>query len=210
MVTLVPKVLTSPFLHFDYQKSDANYNYMNNTSNLRSLGMVKAAMPRVIDLYNKVNNLQNLTDVPILDRPLNSIRRNVGNEAVVDFESLRNAILTEVNTALSGSSVASDFRINLELQNMGSNRTVGQLQKAIGNLMSALEARGEASEAVPYPWDVVQGKKSMAEWKKEQREESMAAMKPANQPAGKTVVERRKSASGKILVKYSDGTIGEE
>lgn len=171
--------------------------------------MVQAAMPRVYDLYRKAKDLQNLTNLPILDEPLNKIRRAVGSENVVAFESLRNAILAEVNAALSGTAVASDFRIKLELENLKSGMTLGQQTKSIENLISALEARGEAAEMVLYPWDVVRGERTMEDWKANQRTE---AMNVKNMIFGnkKQVVERRKTADGRVLVKYSDGTIGEE
>jgi hypothetical protein len=140
---------------FDFTKADANYNYMSNASNLRSIGLVKATMPRVDDLQGKIAALQNSTNIPIMDRPLNNIKRDFGNVPVVDFESLRNAIIIEIGTALSGSSVVTDSRINLELKNLSSDRTPAQLNAAINNLKSALEARADASIAVPYDWEEV-------------------------------------------------------
>ncbi len=140
---------------FNFQKADANYNYMNNSSNLRSIGLVQAALPRVDDLQNKIGALQNSTKIPIMDRPINKLKREVGNVPVADFESLRNALISEVNTALSGSSTQTDYRIKLELENLGSDRTPAQLNTAINNLRSALEARTDASRAIPYPWEEV-------------------------------------------------------
>jgi hypothetical protein len=87
---------------------------------------------------------------------------------VSDFESLRNAVIQEVNTALTGSSTASDFRIRLEMENLKSGMTVRQQMASIDNLMSALEARKDAAYAVPYPWEVVRGETTMEQWKQKQ------------------------------------------
>jgi hypothetical protein len=154
----IQQAIRDKYPNFNFNQANANYKYMTNPTNLVAIGRVEAAMPRVEDLKSKINKLNNIAGIPLLDKPLNSIRRSVGgNEAIVDFESLRNAILTEVNTALSGSSVASDYRIKLELENLGSDRTPRQLYTAINNLKSALEARTDASKAVPYDWDKIRG-----------------------------------------------------
>ena len=162
---------------FDFQKASANYKYTTNSSVLRSAGQAQAAMPRVYDLYGKISNLKNTFDVPLLDEPLNKIKRALGNKAVSDFESLRNAIIQEVNTALSGSATASDYRIKLELENLKSGMTVGQQMASIDNLISALDARKDASTYTVYPWEVVQGKLSTKDWQKREREEATAVRK---------------------------------
>lgn len=168
------KAVTDKYPNFNFQLADANFNYRNNSGNLRSLGLVAAAMPRVYDLYHKSMDLQNSTDIPLLDEPLNKIKRALGSKKVADFESLRNAIILEVNTALSGSAVATDYRVKLELENLKSGMTLGQQMASIGNLISALEARMDASQLNPYPIEVVQGNKKMEDWKKEQEEQSKA------------------------------------
>lgn len=158
--------------------AEANYKYLTNAGNLKSAGMAKAAMPRVFDLKVKAEALAQ-RHPRFVNAPLNAIKKEFGSESVVDFESLRNAILTEVNTALSGSSVASDFRIQLELENLGSGRTTKQLNIAVDNLMSALEARQDASYAEFYPWDVVTGKMNMKEWRKTEMDKAEEEYKKA-------------------------------
>ena len=163
--------VTEVYPKFDFGMNDANYKYRNDANILRSASLVKAAMPRVMDLYRKAIDLKNSTNLPILDEPLNKVKRAVGNERVADFESLRNALLFEVNTALSGSSVASDYRIKLEIENLKSGMTFGQQIKTISNLISALQARSDASTLNAYPMEVVQGKKTLDQWRKEQEQE---------------------------------------
>jgi len=160
-LTQIQDAVLSKYPDFDFNKAETNYSYMINPNNLRSIGLVKAAMPRIDDLMEKIDGIKNSIGAPLLDRPLNAVKRAVGgNVPIVDFESLRNAIIVEVNTALSGSSVVSDYRIKLELENMGSDRTPKQLKAAIANLKAALDARMDASKAVPYAWTEVRGEES--------------------------------------------------
>lgn len=168
--TVFPKV-TAMYPNFDFNKAEANYRYMVNPANLRSIGLVQAARPRVEDLITKAQNLQNLTNVPVLDKPMNEVRKAVGNVPVADFESLRNAILQEINTALAGSSTQSDYRIKLEMENFNSGRTINQLKAAGNNLLAALDARTDASTATPYPWDVVRGERTVEQWHKDLQKE---------------------------------------
>lgn len=199
---------------FDFIKSDANYNYMNNSNILRATGLAAAAMPRVYDLYSKMEGLKNTFGVPLLDEPWNKARKALGSKEVTDFESLRNAIIQEVNTALSGSSTASDYRIKLELENLKSGMTVGQQMASVGNLISALQARQDASTMVVYPWEVVRGEKTMEQWKAEQKVEAekVKIMRfntggSGSRITNKTVVKQFVSPStGKTKIVYSDGT----
>jgi hypothetical protein len=185
---------------------------MNNASVLRSAGLVKATLPRVYDLYNKVDKIQNYAKVPILDLPINKVRQWTGSTVITDYESLRNAVIQEVNTALSGTSVASDYRIKLELENLKSEMTPAQHKAAINNLISALRAREEASEAVVYPWEVVKGIRTMEDWKKQNLEEAEAVKKikvggEQKPTSGKRVVEKFFSKkTGKTKYVYEDGT----
>jgi hypothetical protein len=157
---LIFKELKDRYPKFDLNKAEANYKYMTNPNNLRTIGLVAAARPRVEALIGKIDALQNSTKIPIADKPLNAIKRDLGgNVPIVDYESLRNAIIQEVNTALSGSSVISDYRIKLELENLGSNRSPNQLKVAVNNLLTALDARTDASLAIPYSWEEVRGEK---------------------------------------------------
>jgi hypothetical protein len=152
--------------------NDANDKYRNDANILRSSGLVAAALPRVNDLYRKAMDLTNKTNLPILDKRINDVRKAVGSEAVTEFESLRNAVLFEVNTALSGSSVPSDYRIKIELENLESGMTFGQQIKSINNLISALQARADAATMMAYPLDVVRGQRSLDQWRKDQEAEA--------------------------------------
>lgn len=158
-MTQIRQEVRNLYPNFNFNKAEANYKYMVNPNNLRTIGLVKATMPRVDDLMMKVDAIANKAGLPFIDQPLNKARAAVGNVPVVDYESLRNAIIQEVNTALSGSSVATDYRVKLELENLGSNRTPAQLKAAITNLKSALEARSDASLAIPFSWEDVRGEK---------------------------------------------------
>jgi len=175
---------------FNFTMNDANAKYRNDSNILRSAGLVNAIMPRIQDLYQKGKNLENTFGVPALDKPLNAIKKEFGSELVMDFESLRNAIMFEANTALSGSSVPSDYRIKLELENLASGFTLGQQIKSIENLSSALIARKEASTMMAYPLDVVRGEKTLDAWRKEVERESKMSMNdyPKEESGGLSVI----------------------
>ena len=99
-------------------------------------------------------------------------KESIKSVEVVDFESLRNSLIQEAGVALTGSSVVSDHRLHLEMENLGSGLTIGQATESIINLMNALEARGDAATLDAYPKEVVQGLKTEKEWKKEAFEQS--------------------------------------
>ena len=160
--------------NFNFNMSEANMKYRTNSSNIRAAALAQAALPRVEDLYVKVQDLNNVTGIPLLDTPLNVLRKQFGSTKVSDYNSLRNAIIQEVNTALSGTSVASDFRIHLENENLRDSMTPAQLAESIKNLISALDARTDASTAEMYPLEVVQGTITMDQWKDLERSERKA------------------------------------
>jgi hypothetical protein len=156
---LVQSLVAEQNPKFDFIKSDANKKFIDSPANLRILSLVQASYPRVASLLEKADALGNISP-RTANLALNAIRREFGGkagEAVVDFESMRNAIISEVNTALTGSSTGSDYRVRLELQNMATKNTLGEQRVAINNLLSALDARADASTGVPYPWEEVTG-----------------------------------------------------
>ena len=90
----------------------------------------------------------------------------LGMTPYTNYESNRNAILQEVNTALSGSSQGSDMRIKIELENLQSARSPAQISGAIENLRMALEARLDVDLSPLYPIEVVRGDKTIANIKR--------------------------------------------
>ncbi|MFH1070433.1 MAG: hypothetical protein V1794_12510 [Candidatus Glassbacteria bacterium] len=75
--------------------------------------------------------------------------------------------MQEINTALSGTSQASDLRIKIELENLKSSRSPAQIKGAIENLRMALEARLDVDLSPLYPIEVVRGEKSIEQYKQE-------------------------------------------
>jgi hypothetical protein len=154
---IVQSDIAKRYPEFDFIKSDANKKFINTPQNLRTIGLVQATYPRVESLKDKADALANINPRAI-NMTLNAISKEFGKTPVIDFESMRNAIIQEVNTALSGSSTPSDYRIKLELENLPTKNSPAQLQVAINNLLNALDARLDASTGVPFPLQEVQGK----------------------------------------------------
>ena len=96
-----------------------------------------------------------------------AVLTETGKPAYTNYESNRNAIVQEINTALSGSSQSSDIRLQIELDNLKSARSPAQIKGAIGNLRAALEARLDVDLSPLYPIEVVRGEKTLAQYKKE-------------------------------------------
>jgi hypothetical protein len=151
---------------FDFVKADANAKWDQNPGNLRTQSMIQAALPRVQALQGQVEQLGN-TKIPLINRVQALSSRETGSPEYTNFAANRNAIVQEINTALSGSATSSDMRIDLELQNIAEARSPAQLHGAITNLNEALLSRLDSSKSPPWPMEVVQGKKSPAEYTKE-------------------------------------------
>jgi len=150
---------------FNYALANQNFKYMDNPNTLRAIGLSRAVLPRVFAMEDKIDKIGNKFGAPILDLAWNKVRKEVlGDVGLADYESLRNDIIQEVNSALSGTSVSSDSRLNLELERLKSSATPGQLRTAIKNLKSALQARIDSGAMIPNPWEVVRGEISQKEW----------------------------------------------
>ncbi len=151
---------------FDFNMSDANYKWKQSQVNMRTVNFVGGALPRMEALSNQLNALPNV-DIPLINKVMRQVSIQTGKPEYSNFESNRNAIVQEINTALSGSATGSDMRIKIELENLQSTRSPKQIIGAINNLREALIARLDVDLSPLYPLEVVQGKKSMDQYKKE-------------------------------------------
>lgn len=165
-VALSNKVMSEvrkEYPNFNFTFMEANRKYIESSTNQRILGAVDASLPRVQMLAEQAENLKN-SNIPAINRVMKEILTQTGSSTYTDFESNRNAIVQEVNTALSGSSVSSDMRVSIELENLKSARSPKQLLGAIGNLREALLARRESSQQYIYPMEVVRGEMTISEF----------------------------------------------
>jgi hypothetical protein len=115
-------------------------------------------------LADQVKALPNV-DINTINRVMKVTLTEMGKPPYTDFESNRNAIVQEINTGLSGSAVGSDFRVQIELDNLKSARSPRQIVGAIGNLTEAVISRLDASLSPIYPLSVVQGKETMGRYR---------------------------------------------
>ena len=150
--------------NFSFIQNDANSKWTQNAANMRTIAMTEAALPRMMALDEQVGKLGN-TDIPRINAVMRIVARETGRPEYTNFEANRNAIVQEINTALSGSATSSDLRIRIELENIQSTRSPAQLAGAIHNLREALISRLDTSLAVPYPLEVVRGEKTLTEFK---------------------------------------------
>lgn len=148
---------------FNFGYSEANYKWQTNPRNLQVISQIEAALPRVTRLVEQVGPLKN-KDFNAINRAWRVVSREFGRPEFTNFEANRNAIVQEINTALSGSATSSDLRVKIELENVQTARSPAQLVGALQNLNEALLSRLDTSVSVPYPLEVVQGKKSPQEF----------------------------------------------
>jgi hypothetical protein len=106
------------------------------------------------------------TPIPAWNSVLKQLSVQTGDDKYTNFMSNRNAIVQEVNTALSGSSQSSDMRVQIELDNLREARSPKQLAGSIVNLREALLARRESSMQYIYPMEVVRGEMTKAQFDK--------------------------------------------
>lgn len=163
--TKIQSEVLKKYPKFDFVKLDSNAKWDMNPTNQRTQSMIMAALPRVSSLADQVKSLGN-TDIPIANRVKQFTETELGGADYTNFNSNRNAIVQEINTALSGSSTSSDMRINIELENINSARSPAQLHGAINNLNEALLSRLDSSKSPLWPKEVVQGRKSPEEYTK--------------------------------------------
>jgi hypothetical protein len=168
MVAKIKTAVLQKYPKFNFTYSDANSRWTRSTTNQRTISMIEGSLPRVTMLDDQLQQLPN-ADFPAINAVMRQASIQTGKPAFVDFESNRNAIVQEINTALSGSATGSDFRVKIELENLNTSRSPAQLRAAIGNLREALLARLEPSMSPLYPIEVVRGEKTMEQYLNEVR-----------------------------------------
>lgn len=162
----VKKMVRDEYPNFDFNMADANYKWKQSATNQRTINFVGGALPRLGALDAQLKELPNV-DLNVINRVMRQVLTEFGKPAYTNYESNRNAIVQEINTALSGTSQSSDERLRLELENLKSARSPQQIKGAIENLRLALEARLDVDLSPLYPIEVVRGEKSMSQYKKE-------------------------------------------
>ncbi len=162
----VQSLVLKKYPKFDFNMSDANYKWKQSQINQRTINFVGGSLPRVEALGNQLQALEN-ADIPAINKVMRQISIQTGRPEYTNFESNRNAIVQEINTALSGSATGSDMRIKIELENLQSSRSPQQIIGAINNLREALISRLDVDLSPIYPKEVVQGVKSLEEYKEE-------------------------------------------
>ena len=162
----VKKMVRDEYPNFDFNMADANYKWKQSATNQRTINFVGGALPRLGALDAQLKELPNV-DLNVINRAMRQVLTEFGKPAYTNYESNRNAIVQEINTALSGTSQSSDVRLQLELENLKSARSPQQIKGAIENLRLALEARLDVDLSPLYPIEVVRGEKTMSQYKKE-------------------------------------------
>ena len=163
---MVKSGVLAQYPKFDFSKADANYKWRQSSTNQRTINFVGGALPRLGALDAQLKELPNV-DLNVINRVMRQVLTEFGKPAYTNYESNRNAIVQEINTALSGTSQSSDERLKLELENLKSARSPQQIKGAIENLRLALEARLDVDLSPLYPIEVVRGEKTEEQYKKE-------------------------------------------
>lgn len=151
---------------FDFAKADANVKWDQNQNNARTQSMIMGALPRVQALQEQVETLGN-TSIPAINRVQAFTKTELGSPEYTNFMSNRNAIIQEINTALSGSATQSDMRVKIELENLKEARSPAQLHGSINNLNEALLSRMDSAKSPLWPIEVVRGDMSPQDYTKQ-------------------------------------------
>lgn len=166
VATKVKSKVLEKYPKFSSMMADANYKWKQSATNQRTINFVGGALPRLQALDEQLKQLPNV-DLNAINRVMRVVSIETGKPEYTNYESNRNAIVQEVNTALSGSSTGSDLRITIELENLKSARSPKQIAGAISNLREALIARMDVDLSPLYPIEVVRGEVSLDDYKKE-------------------------------------------
>lgn len=147
--------------------------------------------------------------IDTLDRSLGTVERLLAHPGRATATGLSGAI--DPRNYIPGTN-AKDFQKELEtfdaqlfLSNVKQLKGMGQLSDAEGKKVSAAAGAikpGMSDKAIENNLNIIRSELGKAKVRM-----MSGAMKA---PSGRTVVERRVTKSGKTLIKYSDGTIGEE
>jgi len=149
---------------FNMGMADANYKWKQSATNQRTINFAGGALPRLSALDEQLSKLPNV-DLNMINKVMSTVSKEFGKPEYTNFESNRNAIVQEINTALSGSSQSSDMRLVIELENLKSARSPAQIRGAISNLREALIARVDTDLSPLYPIEVVRGDKTLEQYK---------------------------------------------
>ncbi len=208
---------------FNLMYNDANYKWFTSARGTSTINMLNGSLPRVAALYSQIDELPN-TSLNSWNAFKRAVVTELGYQDYSAFEANRNAIVQEVNAAISGTSQASDLRVKIELENLKTSRSPEQLRAATENLYEALTARLDSSMAGPFPPEVVNGNLSMDKYRKEitekykgnydrypdRRWKQQTGAQPASggQPGQKTVVGTGTDPdTGRPVNRYSDGSV---
>lgn len=166
VATKVKSEILKTYPKFNMTMADANYKWKQSATNQRTVNFAGGALPRLRALDDQLKALPNV-NINSINAVMRAFLTETGSPVYADFESNRNAIVQEINTALSGTSQSSDTRLNIELENLKSKRSPAQIAAAVKNLREALIARLDIDLSDLYPMEVVRGEKTMGQYKSE-------------------------------------------
>ena len=145
--------------------------------------MIEGALPRLALLDDQLKQMPN-ADFPAINKVMQVVATQTGKPQFTNFESNRNAIVQEINTALSGSATGSDYRVKIEMENLNAARSPVQISGAISNLREALLARLEPSMSPLYSTEVLRGEKTADQYLKELRQKYTGKYRQQGGPPG--------------------------
>lgn len=144
------KLMVKRHPEVDQAKLAANIKFLGDPIINRQVNYINGVLPRIESIRDKIKKLHP-TPFPSLNAAQNWIRKQGGDEVVVDFFTNTNSTVMEAVRALTGSVVGSELRTRLELSNLDKNYNSKQMSKAIDNQVAALNAMKDARNMIPFP-----------------------------------------------------------
>lgn len=156
------KVMNSFFDQYpsgDFNKAEANIKFMQDPQNMKTQAFVIKLLPRFEQLQQKADALKS-SNMPAFNTLANWWGRQIGKPGIVDFDSLKNALVQESESAMTGGSAITDVRLKMGVENIQAANSPSQMAAAIDNYVNALKAKKESAAYILYPWSEVRGEQS--------------------------------------------------
>jgi hypothetical protein len=134
----------------DWNKLGAQATYERSVGATNTKTLLNSITPLFDELLVKGKELNN-TRWPLINKPINWLKEQSGNEDIVAFNNLRDDAVAELERGLLGTGVLSDSKYNRAIKNINSAQSYDQLVAAVENTMLVIKERLKAVEHGPHP-----------------------------------------------------------
>lgn len=134
---------------FSLIDAEANSKYRRMSQTLQSIGLSVAVVPLFSELRERAIDLNN-TNIPLWNKIKNATQEQLGRPEIVEFNQLRDDLVSESQRLMTGASVSSQARYDRAVENLKSSLNYKQLNASLSALEDVIAANLEARRTKPF------------------------------------------------------------